>query len=60
MLKTLPQDPFILVSYINTQLRDRHMLLDELCEELDINCAELEAKLRDIGMRYSALFNRFY
>ena len=60
MLKTLPQDPFILVSYINTQLRDRHMSLDELCEELDINCVELEAKLRDIGMRYSALFNRFY
>ncbi len=60
MLKSLPQDPFILVSYINTQLRDRHMSLHELCDELDINCAELEAKLRDIGMRYSALFNRFY
>ena len=60
MLNALPQDPFILVSYINTLLRDRYSSLDELCSDLDINCAELEAKLRDIGMQYSALNNRFY
>jgi hypothetical protein len=60
MFDTLPQDPFILVSYVNTLLRDRYSSLDELCAELDINCAELEAKLRGIGMEYSALFNRFY
>ena len=60
MQNSLPQDPFILVNYINTLLRDRHLSLDELCAELDINCAELEAKLRNIGMKYSVLFNRFY
>lgn len=60
MLNALPQDPFILVSYVNTLLRDRYSSLDELCSDLDINCAELEAKLRDIGMQYSALNNRFY
>lgn len=60
MLNALPQDPFILVSYVNTLLRDRYSSLQELCSDLDINCAELEAKLRDIGMQYSALNNRFY
>ena len=60
MLNALPQDPFILVSYVNTLLRDRYSSLDELCYDLGINCAELEAMLRDIGMQYSALNNRFY
>lgn len=60
MLNALPQDPFILLSYVNTLLRDRYSSLDELCSDLGINCAELEAKLRDIGMQYSALNNRFY
>lgn len=60
MLNALPQDPFILVSYVNTLLRDRYSSLQELCSDLDINCAELEAKLRGIGMQYSALNNRFY
>ena len=60
MIDTLPQDPFILVSYVNTLLRDRYTSLDELCQSLDIDCVELEEKLRSVGMKYSALFNRFY
>ena len=60
MLNTLPQDPFMLASYINTLLRDRYTSLEELCLSLDINCVELEERLRSIGMKYNALFNRFY
>jgi hypothetical protein len=60
MLDTLPQDPFILVSYVNTLLRDRYSSLEELCAELGINCTELESRLRAIGKQYNALFNRFY
>ena len=29
----LPQDPFILLSFVNTQLRDRFDSLEALCEE---------------------------
>jgi hypothetical protein len=60
MFDALPEDPFILASYVNTLLRDRYPSLEELCLSLDINCADLEAKLRGIGMEYSALYNRFY
>ena len=41
----LPQDPAILMSYINTLLRDRYASLDELCEDTGINCEALVARL---------------
>ena len=41
----IPQDPFILLSWINTQLRDRYDTLDALCEEEGVKKAELTAKL---------------
>ena len=35
-MNCIPTDPLILLSYINTMLRDRRISLDELCEELCI------------------------
>ena len=32
----LPQDPNILLSYINTKLRDQYPSLEALCEDLDV------------------------
>ena len=58
-MENLPQDPFILFSYINTKLRDNYSSLDLLCEELDINKEELTKKLATIGMTYDALLNKF-
>lgn len=58
-MENLPQDPFILFSYINTKLRDNYASLDLLCEELDINKEELTKKLATIGMTYDALLNKF-
>ena len=37
----LPKDPFILLSYINTQLRDNYPDLDEFCAAQDVNREEL-------------------
>ena len=34
----LPQDPNILLSYINTKLRDQYPSLDALCDDLDEVC----------------------
>lgn len=58
-MENLPQDPFILFSYINTKLRDNYASLDMLCEELDINKEELTKKLASIGMTYDARLNKF-
>ena len=58
-MENLPQDPFILFSYINTKLRDNYATLDMLCEDLDINKEELVKKLSTIGMIYDANLNKF-
>lgn len=58
-MENLPQDPFILFSYINTKLRDDYASLDILCDDLDINKDELIEKLASIGMTYDATLNKF-
>lgn len=55
----LPNDPFILLSYINTLLRDQYSNLDELCKNEDIDKASLVAKLHDAGFDYMAQINQF-
>lgn len=55
----IPKDPAILLSYVNTMLRDEYHSLDELCRSLDIDRKELENKLSAIGYEYSPEHNRF-
>ena len=55
----IPKDPFILLSYINTKLRDNYPTLDELCSSLDIDPKELSAKLLTIGYVYNPETNQF-
>ncbi len=35
-MSTIPKDPVILLSYVNTQLRDNYSSLDEMCQALDV------------------------
>ena len=58
----LPQDPAMLLSYINTQLRDNYDSLDALTDGLDISKEEKNAitdKLTAIGYVYNAESNQF-
>ena len=58
----LPQDPVMLLSYINTQLRDNYGSLDALADELDISEDEKNAilnKLSAIGYVYNSESNQF-
>ena len=48
----LPQDPVILLSYINMKLRDGGISLQEFCEENDLDRAEIEEKLAAAGFAY--------
>ncbi len=57
--KELPKDPFILLSYINTQLRDHYNNLDDLCLSLQINKKELTEKLLSIDYSYEFNTNQF-
>ncbi len=56
---SLPQDPFILLSWVNTQLRDRYPSLSALCEDLGEDPAALSAKLEALDYRYDPEQNRF-
>ena len=55
----LSQDPVILLSYVNTKLRDEYPSLDELCAALDADREELVQKLEGINYRYSLERNQF-
>lgn len=56
---TIPKDPFILLSYINTQLRDYYKTLEELCDKLDIEEEELRSKLSILHYEYIPELNQF-
>ena len=55
----LPQDPIILLSYINTKLRDEYDSLDALCDDLDADREELVRRLETVGYTYNEDKNRF-
>ena len=55
----IPNDPFMLLSYINTQLRDHYANLEDLADGLDVDVDEITAKLAAAGYVYSSEQNRF-
>ena len=55
----LPNDPAILVSYLNTQLRDFYSSLEEFCKPNDYDMQEIINKLATIGYIYDENQNRF-
>lgn len=55
----LPKDPIMLLSYVNTQLRDNYASLDDFCSSADVSRAELEEKLRAVDYRYDEKRNAF-
>lgn len=56
---TIPQDPIILLSFINTNLRDYYASLSDLCKSLNIDEQELINKLQTINYEYNPVSNQF-
>ena len=59
MLTGLPKDPILLLSVVNTKLRDYYPSLDALCDDMDVSREVLEEKLGMIDYRYDAEKNQF-
>lgn len=59
MFSQLPKDPMILLSVVNTKLRDRYKTLDALCDDLHIEKADILAPLSDIDYEYDTKRNQF-
>ena len=55
----MPTDPIMLLSYINTNLRDNYDSLDDLCSSLDADKTEIVEKLKSVGYTYDKDSNSF-
>lgn len=55
----LPKDSMMLLSVVNTKLRDYYKSLDEMCEDLNADKNEIIKKLTDIDYEYDETLNRF-
>lgn len=55
----LPKDPYMLLSVVNTKLRDDYTDLDDLCASLGEDRSQLESKLKEAGFNYNPTTNQF-
>ena len=55
----IPQDPVMLLSFINLKLRDYYGSLEQLCDELEVNEQEIRDKLASIDYHYNEERNQF-
>ncbi len=55
----LPNDPVMLLSFINLKLRDYYDSLDALCDDLDADRKAIEDKLSSIDYHYDKEKNQF-
>lgn len=58
-MSTIPNDPMMLLSYINTKLRDNYDNLSALCDDLELNADDIISKLASIDYAYNSELNRF-
>ena len=49
----MPKDPVMLLSFVNTQLRDNYSTLEELCKSYMISEEEITNKLKSINYEYN-------
>ena len=54
-----PKDPVMLLSVVNTALRDYYKSFDELVEDNEIDGDEIIAKLASIDYHYDPEMNKF-
>lgn len=58
-MAAIPKDPVMLVSFLNTQLRDNYSSFDDLCGAYDLDAEEITQKLAGIDYHYNAERNQF-
>ncbi len=55
----IPNDPVMLLSFVNLKLRDYYGTLEDMCEDLEIDQVSLEEKLKTIDYTYDGEKNQF-
>ena len=55
----IPKDPVMLLSYVNTHLRDYYDSLDDFLKDKELSREGLIKKLASIDYQYDAKLNQF-
>ena len=55
----MTKDPVMLLSFVNTQLRDNYNTLEELCKSYMVSEEEITDKLKTINYEYNSEKNQF-
>lgn len=55
----IPKDPVMLLSYVNTQLRDNYPSLEEFCKSCDASIPSITETLASIDYAYDPEKNQF-
>lgn len=55
----IPKNSVMLLSYVNTQLRNKYNSLNEFCYDNDVNESEIIKQLEKINYNYSEEINQF-
>lgn len=58
-MENLPKDPIMLLSVVNTNLRDYYNSLDNFCDAKGIEKDELIRKLETVNYKYDEDTNQF-
>ena len=55
----MPSDPIMLLSFVNTQLRDNYDDLEDLCSNYNVDHRDICQRLESINYSYDPSLNRF-
>jgi hypothetical protein len=56
---SIPNDPMMLLSFVNLKLRDFYNSLDAMCEDLSLDRTAIVSKLASIDYEYDEKLNKF-
>lgn len=58
-IELLPKDPMMLLSFVNTRLRDDKLTLDEFCLQFDVEQDVIVEKLAQLDYKYDENLRKF-
>ena len=58
-MANIPKDPVMLLSYLNTQLRDFYPDMHELCRALDLERKTVDEAMASIDYAYDSAKNQY-
>lgn len=59
LIMAIPNDPVMLLSFVNLKLRDYYPSLDEMCSDMEIDKSDIISKLSSIDYEYDKDLNKF-